>query len=116
VKERLNSSGKFLLLLLMLIGLGGNLSFGASAQIRPLHKHSGNNFQAVQPMLALCKENTFREFPEPSEELLFGDLSVGQENNISLSEEAERSLSAFIFERDLRTEISRQLFPTHFFL
>ncbi|MGB7784933.1 MAG: hypothetical protein WBL27_02420 [Salinimicrobium sp.] len=116
MKEHLNFSGKFLLLLLMLIGLGGNLSFGASAEFRPLHKTSEKNFHAVQPVVALCKENNFREFPEPSEDLFFGNLSANFQETVSLAEEATRQLLAFGFKRDLRTEISRQIFPTHFFL
>lgn len=100
----------------MLIGLGGNLSFGATAHLRPLHKNSGKNFHAVQPVVAICKENSFQEFPEPVEDLYFVSLSRGFENLLSLAEEAERQLTRFSFHRDLRTEVSRQVFPTHFFL
>lgn len=108
--------GKFLLLLLMLIGLGGNLSFGASAQIKPLHKTSEKHFRAVQPVVAIFKDNSYREIPEPSEDVPFGSLFLTFENSISLAEEAARRAADFGYNRDLRTELSRQVFPTHFFL
>ena len=100
----------------MFIGLGGNLSFGATAQVRPLHKNLDKSFHAVQPVVAICKENSYQEFPEPIEDPFFGSLATGLENVISLAEEAKRGIIGFSFKRDLRTELSRQIFPTHFFL
>ena len=100
----------------MLIGLGGNLSFGAPAQIRPFHRTSEKHFQAVQPVVAIFKDNSYQELPEPSEDVPFGSLFLAFENNISIAEEAARKAADFGFKRDLRTELSRQVFPTHFFL
>ena len=100
----------------MLIGLGGNLSFGAPSEVRLPEKPSEQNLSAVQPVLLIFKENLLQALPEPPEEFHLGIFSQFCKKEIASAEEAESGTTVFHFRRDLRTEISQKLFPTHYFL
>ncbi|MFV8837318.1 hypothetical protein [Salinimicrobium soli] len=110
-----HNSIKFLLLLLAFSSLGGNFSFGATAQIKQDHHHSSERIQGISNLFFAVPENLIRNFPDPAEDLSFGSLFLWQSFSFS-AETVKKQATAFRYSRDLRAEISTQTFPTHYFL
>ncbi|MFD2517436.1 hypothetical protein [Salinimicrobium flavum] len=104
-----------LILLLIFLSLGGEFSYGfTSEEFRSDDPFSETNFAIpVGPTWAIM-ENPFQKISDPSENYFSGSFSSVSDSIVSESI-PKNTTSAYFFRRDLRSELTAYIFPTHFF-
>lgn len=108
--------GKYLLLILAFISIGGGSGYGNTLpEIREEQPFSSEDIKAAGSAFWAYRENPFQKISDLSENLFFESISVIP-NNFSCTGNPAAGSSALDYERDLRQILSRQIFPKHFFL
>jgi len=116
VKRREKFFGNFLVLLVAIFSLGGNLLLaGTLPEIREDHSPSEETIKAAHTYLWAIRENATPEFSDPSENHFYGSIFT-REYFSQREIEKVPSNTYSSYQRDIRNYLSRLTFPTHFFL
>lgn len=110
----MNNFGKYLFLLLTFLSISEVSAFNFSASEVKEDKFPAEELRAAGFSFYALRENPFQEIPdlsEPSIVALHSVIPEGFDLTVFPSKAA-----AHFFIRDIRRDLSQQLFPKHFFL
>ena len=107
--------GRYLLLIFALLSIGGVSGYGNTLpEVRENVPFSSEDLRPANYSLFSLRENPFQEILDLSENHYFSTSSVVPSKFGAATATSE---AIFLFyKRDLRRDISKQIFPKHFFL
>ncbi len=107
--------GKYLILILAFFSIGKASAYSfSSSEVKEELPLSSEDLRAANISLFAFRENPFQEISDFSNKTFFPISSVVPVKFVSVATPSEAA--NLVYTRDLRKNISQQLFPKHFFL